>query len=358
MQINMKTKQIIIIVVIVLIGAVGYTLFNNKKEMNELATTVPEEFAIPVQIATVGEKTISNGLTATGEFAGWEEVTLVAESQGSIQYLKVEEGQKISKGQVIAKVDAVSLSSQLSSANSAFSKAEKDVARYERLLEVGAVSQSALEDVRIQRENARANIAQINQQLSFTVVKSPINGVVNKLMVEETSFVMPGNEIAEIVQIDRLKIIVNVAEDNLSKIKENQAVAIKTDVYPLKTFKGNVSTISVKADASRKFQVTIEVDNTKENQLRAGLFAEVIFDALKTNETEAMVIPREAIVGSLQNPSVFIVKDSSVALQKIKVGAVINGDVAILEGLKNGQQVVTKGIINLTNGTKIKITNN
>lgn len=353
----MKTKYTISIVVIVLVGLIGYTLFSNKKEMNEMATAVPKEFAIPVQTATVGEKTISNGLTATGEFTGWEEVTLVAESQGSIQYLKVEEGQKIRKGQVIAKIDAVSLSSQLSSAKSAFAKAAKDVERYERLLKVGAVSQSALEDVRIQRENARANIAQINQQLSFTVVKSPINGIVNKLMVEETSFVMPGNKIAEIVQVDRLKITVNVAEDNLSKIKENQAVSIKTDVYPLETFKGRVSNISVKADASRKFQVTIEVENTKENQLRAGLFAEVNFDALKTNEIEALVIPREAIVGSLQNPSVYIVKDSTVTLKKIKVGAVINGDVAILEGLERGQQVVTKGIINLTNGTKVKITN-
>lgn len=354
----MKTKNIIIIVVVIIAGAIGYTLFSNKTEMDEKASAVPEEFAIPVQTATVGTKTITDGLIATGEFAGWEEVTLVAESQGSIQYLRFEEGDKIKKGQIIAKVDAVSLSSQLSSARSAFAKADKDVARYQRLLEVGAVSQSALEDVRIQRENARANIAQINQQLSFTSIKSPIDGVVNKLMVEETSFVMPGNNIAEIVQVDRLKIIVNIAEDNLSKIKEGQQVSIKTDVYPLETFNGKVSTISVKADASRKFQVTIEVDNTKENQLRAGLFAEVNFDALKTNQRNAMVIPREAIVGSLQNPQVYVVNNNAVSLKKIKAGAVIDGDVVVLEGLKNGQQIVTKGIINLTEGTKIKITNN
>lgn len=355
---KMKTRNTFLIIIVVLIGIMAYTLYSNKKEMNEKATMVPEEFAIPVQIATVGEKTISNGLTATGEFAGWEEVTLVAESQGSIQYLKVVEGQKIRKGQVIAKVDAVSLSSQLSGAQSAFAKAEKDVARYERLLKVGAISQSALEDIRIQKENARANIAQINQQLSFTVIKSPIDGIVNKLMVEETSFVLAGKEIAEIVQINRLKIKVNIAEDNLAKIKEGQQVSIKTDVYPLAIFKGKVSNISVKADASRKFQVTIEVDNIEDNQLRAGLFAEVSFDVLKTNESEAMVIPREAIVGSLQNPAVYLLNDSTVTLQKIKVGAVINGDVAVLEGLQNGQQVVTKGIINLTNGTKVKITNN
>ena len=353
----MKTKNIITIVVVVLVGAIAYTLYKNKTELTEQAAMVEEAFAIPVQTSTVGSKTISQGLVATGEFRGWEEVTLVAESQGSIQYLRVEEGQKIRKGQVIAKIDAVSLNSQLNSAQSAFAKAEKDVARYERLEKVGAVSQSALEDSRIQLENARANIAQIQQQLGFTTVKSTINGVVNSLMVEETSFVMPGNEIAEIVQIDRLKIEVNIAEDNLSKIKEGQEVTIKTDVFPLKTFEGKVSTISVKADASRKFKVTIEVKNTDQN-LRAGLFAEVNFDALKANEQEALMIPREAIVGSLQNPSVYIIENDTAKLKKIEVGAVVDGDVVVLSGLNGGEQVVTKGIINLADNTVVTISNN
>jgi membrane fusion protein, multidrug efflux system len=353
----MKTRHIVIIVVVAIVGLIGYTLFDNKKEMNEKASAVPEEFEIPVQVTSVTQKTLFNGLTATGEFKGWEEVMVVAESQGSVQHLQVKEGQKIRKGQIIAKVDAVSLSTQLNSAQSAFAKAEKDVARYERLLKVGAVSQSALEDMRIQSENAQANIAQINQQLGFTVIKSPINGVVNKLLVEETSFVMPGNQIAEIVQVDRLKIIVNIAEDNLSKINEGQQVSVKTDVFPLEVFKGTVSNISVKADASRKFQITIEVENTKENQLRAGLFAEVNFDALQSNDASAMVIPREAIVGSLQNPAVYVVNGNEVNLQKIKIGAVINGEVIVLDGLENDQMIVTKGIINLTEGTKVKIIN-
>ncbi|CAH8285671.1 RND family efflux transporter MFP subunit [Mariniflexile fucanivorans] len=353
----MKTKNIIAIIAVIIVLAIAYTLYANKKEMTEKAQMVEEAYAIPVQTAQVGSKKISKGLMATGEFKGWEEVTLVAESQGSIEYLRVEEGQQIKKGQVIAKVDAVSLNSQLSSAQSAFAKAEKDVERYERLEKVGAVSQSALEDARIQQENARANIAQINQQLSFTVIKSPINGIVNDLMVEETSFVMPGNNIAEIVQVDRLKIIVNVAEDNLSKIKEGQVVAIKTDVYPLKTFQGKVSNISVKADVSRKFKVTIEVENTTDHQLRAGLFAEVNFDGLKANEIEATIIPREAIVGSLQSPSVYVIENNKAKLKKIETGAVIDGDVVILAGLSKGEQVVTKGIINLTDNTLVKITN-
>ncbi len=264
----MKSKTIIAIIVGIAVIAIAYTLFNNKKEMNAEANVKEADFAIPVQVALAEQKTITDALTATGEFRGWEEVMLVAESQGSIENLRFEEGDEIKKGQIIAKIDAVSLNSQLASARASYAKTEKDVSRYERLEKAGAVSKSQLEDVRIQLENSRANIAQINQQLSFTTVKSPIDGVINTLMVEQTSFVMPGNEIAEIVQIDRLKLIVNVSESDLAKIKEGQEVKIKTDVFPLKEFTGKVSNISVKGDEARKYKVTIEVKNTNDDELR------------------------------------------------------------------------------------------
>lgn len=353
----MKTKNIVIIVSVILVGIIAFVLFQNKQEMNEEAAREPEEFAIPVQVAQVKEETLSTVLTATGEFKGWEEVTLVAESQGSIQTLNVEEGQEIRKGQVIAKIEAVSLNSQLASARSALSKAEKDVERYERLEQVGAVSQSQLEEARIQKENTSANIAQIQQQLGFTTVKSPIDGVVNTLMVEETSFVMPGNEIAQVVQIDRLKVELQISETNLAQISEGQEVTIKTDVFPLKTFTGNVQNISVKADESQKFKVTIVVENPENTPLRAGMFATVIFEELDSNKRLATTVPRNAIVGSLQTPQVFVVNDSVALLKEIQTGAVIDNKVVVLGGLEEGAQVVTKGIINLTNGTKVKITN-
>lgn len=353
----MKRNTIIGIVIALIAVAIFYTLFQNKQEIDAQADIKEEKFSIPVRTAIAKNDTISDALTATGEFRGWEEVTLVAESQGSIIYLKYQEGDKIRKGQTIAKIDAVSLNTQLGSARSAYAKAEKDVVRYERLEKVGAVSQSALEDARIQMENAQSNIAQINQQLGFTSVTSPIDGVVNDVMVEESSFVMPGDKIAQIVQIDRLKIEVNISERDLSKINEGQEVSIKTDVYPTTMFSGKVSNISVKADASRKYKVTIEVVNQKNKTLRAGMFAEVNFNPLESLAQNAIVIPRESIVGGLQNPSVYIVNDSIAHLKEIETGSVIDNNVVVLSGIEVGQQVVTKGIINLKDGTPVKIEN-
>lgn len=352
----MKTKSILSILVALAVIAIAYTLYKNKKEINEQSNAVSQiELAIPVKIATVENKDISKSLNATGEFKGWEEVTLVAESQGSIQYIKFEEGDAIKKGQILAKVDAVSLNSQLQSANTSYTKAQKDVERYERLEKAGAVSQSQLEDVRIQLENARANIAQINQQLSFSVIKSPISGFVNEIMVEETSFVMPGNKIAEIIQIDKLKLIVNVSEGDLSKIKNGQKVTVKTDVFPLETYDGIVNNISFKADASKKFKVTIEIKNTKDRSLRAGMFAQVLFDDIASQKQVALVVPREAIVGSLQNASVYVVENELAILKRIETGVSVDRNVEVLSGLKAGESVIISGIINLKDQAKVKV---
>ena len=198
-------------------------------------------------------------------------------------------------------------------------------------------------------------IAQINQQLSFTVIKSPISGFVNDIHVEETSFVMPGNNIAEVIQMDRLKLIVNVSENDLSKIKEGQKVNIKTDVFPLDDYTGIVNSISYKADASKKFKVTIEVKNTDNLKLRSGMFAEVKFEDLKSQTQSALAIPREAIVGSIQNAAVYVVKDNKAILTEIQTGSAINKYIVVLAGLNEGDMVVTSGIINLKNNAEVKV---
>lgn len=353
----MKTKNIIIIVVSLFILFIGFKLYTNKKEINAQENIKEEKYAIPVKVAKVQMKTLTNPLIATGEFNGWEEVILVAESQGSIVALNFKEGDQIKKGQVIAKIDAASLQSQLTTARFSYSKLEKDVARYQRLEKAGAVSKTQLEDAQIQLENARTNISQIQRQLRFTTVKSTINGVVNDLMVEESSFVQLGTNIAEIVQSDKLKLIVNVSEDDLINIKEKQNVIIKTTVFPLTDFQGIVSNISIKADESRKFKITIAVNNNNPDQLRAGMFGEVHFESIKTNTEKALVIPREAIVNSLQNPQVYVVINNIAVLKNIKIGKVINENVIVLSGLSENDLIVNKGIINLKNNTLVKTTN-
>ena len=352
----MKTKSISIIVIIAIASIISVKLYLNKQELNDQASIKEVEYAIPVKIENVKKQSLSQSFVTTGEFEGLEEVILIAESQGSIQYLKFKEGDKVLKGQVIAKIDAVSLNSQMASLQSNLEKARTDVARFERLEKSGAVSKAQLEDANLKLESIQSNIAQTRQQLSFTTVKSPIDGIVNEIMVEETSFVMPGNQIAQIVRVDKLKLITMVSESDLSMIEEGQLVQIQTEVYPLKTIEGKVSNISVKADQSKKFKVTIEVNQTASSKkLRSGMFAEAQFGQLKGKSVSTLMIPRKALVGSMQNASIYVVENKKAVLKKIKIGSKINDQVIVLSGIEEGDQIVTTGMINLKNMSKVNI---
>ena len=352
-----KNSKIIAIVVVVVLGAfITFRLVANKQEINQRAEEAGKkvELTVPVRVAKVQPVSLDETTLHTGEFEGWEETSLIAEAQGTIRYIKVEEGDAVKKGDIIAKVDATSVNSQLSTSEASLKKAQKDLERYQRLEKAGAVSELQKEEAQLAVDNAKANLASVKQQLSFTTVYAPISGFVDQVSVEDGSFVMPGNQIASIIQVDRLKMIVKVSEDELASISVGQTVNVGTDVYPTESFAGEVINISYKADPSKKFKVTVEVDNNRQRPLRAGMFGEVTF-ANEAGSAPVLAIPRQALVGSMLDASVYLVEDNHAVRKSITAGSRVGNNVSVLAGLQEGERVITSGQINLEDGDEIKV---
>ncbi|MEQ9442887.1 MAG: efflux RND transporter periplasmic adaptor subunit [Cyclobacteriaceae bacterium] len=352
-----NTSKIIAIVVVVVLGAfITFQLAANKQEINEKAEQAGQKITltVPVRVASVQPMSLDETAMHTGEFEGWEETSLIAEAQGTIRYIKVEEGDAVKKGDIIAKVDATSINSQLATAEASLKKAQKDFERYQRLEKAGAVSELQKEEAQLAVENAKANVASARQQLGFTTVYAPISGFVDQVNVEDGSFVMPGNQIASIIQVDRLKMIIKVSEDELSSISVGQRVSVATDVYATENFDGEVINISYKADPSKKFRVTVEVDNNREIRLRAGMFGEVKFSS-EESSAPVLAIPRQALVGSMLDASVYLVEDNHAVKKSITAGSRVGNNVSVLAGLEEGEQVITSGQINLEDGDEIKV---
>ncbi len=353
---NKTSKIIAIVLVVALTGFVTFRLVANKQEINQRAEEASQkiELIVPVRVAEVKPVTLNQTALHTGEFEGWEETSLIAEAQGTIRYIKVEEGDAVKKGDIIAKVDATSVNSQLATSKASLKKAQKDLERYQRLEKAGAVSELQKEEAQLAVDNAKANLASVKQQLSFTTVYAPISGFVDQVSVEDGSFVMPGNQIASIIQVDRLKMIIKVSEDELSMISVGQTVSVATDVYPTESFAGEVINVSYKADPSKKFKVTVEVDNNRARPLRAGMFGEVKF-ATQEDADPVLAIPRQALVGSMLDASVYLVEDNHAVRKSITAGSRVGNNVSVLAGLAEGQQVITSGQINLEDGDEIKV---
>ena len=353
-----KSKLIIPVAVIsILVIAIAVTLYSNKRKIEARANAVPREAsAIPVKIASVELKAVDDNIELTGSFEARQTLPLIAEAQGSIIQLNIHEGQSISAGQIVAQIDPTSLQASLASAQATYNNAIKNKERYERLAEAGAISQKQYEDVALSVEKARTDMKNIQQQMKYTNIHSPMSGFVSKVKVEQGSFASPGMELGSVVDISKLKMVVRVDEQDVIKLKKGQPVSIKTEVYPDHLFSGTISLISVQADAGRKYDVEVEVPNSKECPLKAGMFGIAKFNTANKENSKKLFIPRQAIVGSIQNAKVFVLNnDSTVSLKNIEVQNQSGDRLVVLHGLNAAEKVVTSGQINLQTGTRVRV---
>jgi RND family efflux transporter MFP subunit len=153
--------------------------------------------------------------------------------------------------------------------------------------------------------------------------------------------------------VDRLKLNVKVNEREVLLINKGDKVSVKADVDATTAYQGTVTAVAAQADNSLKYDVEIEVKNPGNNNLRAGMYGTAAFEIADTRN--ALLVSRNAIVGSIQDPSVYVVKDNIARLQKVKIGTVTQDQVEVLEGLTAGEKVVQSGQINLRDGLKVSI---
>ncbi|MFC2102730.1 efflux RND transporter periplasmic adaptor subunit, partial [Bacteroidota bacterium] len=198
------------------------------------------------------------------------------------------------------------------------------------------------------------------QMLANYKIVAPVSGVVNKIFAEEGSFASPGAPIIQLVDITKLLLDISIDQEMIPTfLKMGQKVKVTTDVYPEVVFDGLIETVNVNADASQKIDIGIAVNNTETHPLLGGMFgrAEFIFDK-KYTDISVLAIPRDAIIGSIQDAQVYVLKaDSTVALRDIIVGRTLENNVEVVSGLTEGEEVVTAGQINLEEGAKVIVKN-
>jgi len=351
----MKRLTVIILVIVVLVGACTATLLFNKKKIDEKAKLDGNLKSIPVFVTTLQMGSIDGDFTANGSFSAIHELILASEGQGKVTSLLFNTGDFVKQGQVLALLDDEVVSSQLSLARVAYEKACADLKKYEGLLKNDAISSQQVEDARLFEKKAEADVIGLKKQLDHTVIKAPIQGNIVNRMVETGSLLMPGSPVAEIVDISRLKIVANVAESEVVQIKNHQPVVVTTSLYPGVTYRGTVVSIGVKADESRRFPVEVELINDQLHPLKAGMFGVVQF----STETgrRCLTIPRHSIIGSIKEPMVFIIEGNRASLRSIRIGSADDQQVEVVEGLKEGDRIVTSGQINLDDNALVTIVN-
>jgi RND family efflux transporter MFP subunit len=341
----------VLIGVLVLIGSV---LANNKKKNAEKTAVVAQTTGgdVAVRVSAVQKQSIELDFSANGNFAPAQQMNFASENSGRVTRVLVDEGSYVRRGQTLVIIKTDVLSIDLETAQAAYQNALRDKQRYENAFQTGGVTQQQLDQAKLTLENAAARVAQARIRVSDANIKSSINGIVNKRYIEPGAVVNPGTQLFELVDVSRLKLAITVNETQVAALKVGDKVDVKASVFPDKNYGGTISFIAPKADASLNFPVEIEIASNPGNQLKAGMYGTAVFSF--GNTTPVITIPRSAFVGSVSTNQVFVVENGNTArLRNVISGRVLGDKVEILQGLNEGESIITSGQINLADGSKI-----
>lgn len=352
----MKKKSIIISAILVaIISIVSWKLVNNKKTIDsrkEVKTVLTE---IAVTVVPAEMKTIDGNLKLVGTAEAERTVSVASVSAGRITRVNFKLGDFVNKGTVLAQVDDEYKRLSLETAQLNYNKFKEDYERFQVLREGDAASEIQLRDMKLGFENASIQLENAKKQWEDTRVVAPYSGYITLQNAEEGAYVNVGTAVAGIVDIAQLKITLMISENSVYTIRQGQEAIVTASVYPKATYKGKVYHISPQGDNAHTYPVEIIVPNSKEYPLKAGTYVNVQINMGQS--APSLMIPREAIVSSVKEPSVYVVSDDMAKLTRIVTGRDAGSYLEVLSGLNENDLVVTNGRINLMDGAKVSIIN-
>jgi len=330
----------------------------NNSSQSSSAKTGGIATSYSVSVVTASKQTVTDNFSLTGTIAANNDVTIISETQGRVVKVHAQVGDFKQAGSVLVEVDAELKEANFKTASMTFEKAKKDLERFESLYKDNSVSESQIEQARWSFQNAEAQYIVAKRQLKDTKITTPISGIITARNVDIGSMVQGAPQstvIANVVDISKLKVKISVAEKDVFKLKVGDNVIVTTDIYPDAEFDGRISTISAKGDEAHTYPVEVRIDNSAKYPLKAGMFGRVEFTLKSGNNN--IIVPREAVVGSLKNAKVYIVRNDVAQLRAVKVGREIGTNVELISGIKEGEVVIVNGQNNLKDNASVVVRN-
>ena len=319
--------------------------------------------AIPVEVAATRRAEMAAIYSGTAPIESERKAGVVAKVQGEIRQILVDEGERVSKGQLLVRLDGDQLRLQVALTEATMRKLERDYARNTELQAKGLISAVSIDNLKYELEAARASWELARLQLSYTEIRSPIGGTVTirAERVKIGNTVMPAGGVIStsdsalfvIEDLDSLVLNINVPERELAKLSVGQVAELGFDAVPGRVFAGKIGLISPYVDpATATFGVRIRVTDTG-GLLRPGMFARVAI--VYERKLDALQIPRTALLDGDGPPKVFIVKDGKAAERTVQLGLSNGAYVEVITGLKDGEQVVVVGQAAVKPGATVRI---
>lgn len=309
-----------------------------------------------VIVAPVVVKNYGDTIEALGTTRSNEMVIVTADTAEKVTGIYFEEGKEVKKGDLLITLAKGEENAALKSAQASYSEAQSSYNRAKGLQSTKAISTAAMQERLSTLNQSRAAIAGVTARLDELAITAPFDGVVGLREVSIGTLVQPSDQITTIDDISVIKVDFDVPSLFLPTLAKGLKIIGKVDAFGEREFVGEVQTVNTQVDPLTRTVKVRAIISNEDRVLKPGLLMTI---NLIKNERQALVIPEEALIKRADKNFVFVVQNKEgkdIAVEtEIKIGARRSGEIEILSGLNEGDQVINHGTVKVKDGAEIAI---
>jgi RND family efflux transporter MFP subunit len=325
---------------------------------SEKATdTATIEEQIPVKTQQVTAQTIAEPIITSGILSSKQEIKLSFKTGGIIQSIQVDEGQTVKKGQLLASLNLTEINAQVSQAQQAFDKAQRDLNRAQNLYADSAATKEQVQNATTGMEVASASLQSAKFNRQYSTIYAPDNGRILKRYMESGELISPGSPVFVFASASKEQWILRtgVSDRDMVRMTMGDKATVTFDAYPGTEFSATVTEIAQMAEAAKgTFEVELTVD-PQGKKLATGLVARV--QVVPAHKTAAILVPIEALVeANGEKGFIYVLSNDKQTVKKtaVKIAGIYNNLVGISSGLQENATIITEGNNYLTDSSRGK----
>ena len=337
---------------------------------------------LTVEVATASRNSVSQQLVVVGNLIGDTTVAVVPRVGGRMQEIYVRLGDSVRRGQRIAKIEDFELQQQLKQQEAALEVSKATIRQRDADLQLALTNaersrnlfarqllpKQTLDDTearyqaavaqldlaRAQNNQSMARLEELRITVENTTIVSPVNGFIARRAADPGAFVSQNAPVVDVVDIGRVRLVANIVEKDLTQIQAGDDTRVEVDAFPGEMFVGRIARVSPVLDpATRTAPVEIEIPNPG-YRLKPGMYARVRITTDQRKDT--LVVPSNAVIDFGGRRGVFVATNTDTAIfRAITVGIEDSALIEVLQGVDEGERVVTTGAAALRDGDRVII---
>ena len=297
--------------------------------------------------------TISDRINLPGNIEPWTTLGLLSKLNGTVEEVLVREGQRVKRGDVIARIDDDDYRIAVERTEAAYNLARAEFERDRAIYAKGVIPTATLDTNRTRMETTKADFEDAKLQLSRCLVTAPMDGVMQKVDAKVGLQLAVGDPIAEIIDIERVKAVVGIPESDVTAVRGLHAIDFTVQALAGRRLTGKVHYLSSSPETvARIFRLELEVDN-KAGDILPGMFLRA--DIVKKALAEAIVVPYYSVISRNDEQYVYVEEDGVAKKRNIRLGVMEKWLVEVVQGLKSGDRLIVEGHRDVEDGQPVKV---